>query len=112
VVARKHKKSTCIGQTVTHHIQVISNCYNLLCNDTNGEKPQNNVKRLGDLNAKGISRDKMKNCKWRVLEKKLHKVIIIGDSHTRGCAFEVKQLLCNDFKVLGFVNPGSGMKFI
>jgi len=38
VVARKHKKSTCIGQRVTHHIQVISNRYNLLCNDTNGKK--------------------------------------------------------------------------
>jgi len=61
VVGRKHKKSTCIGQMVTHHIQVISNCYNLLCNDMNGEKPQNNAKRLGDLNAKHISRDKMKN---------------------------------------------------
>jgi len=54
----------------------------------------------------------MKNHKWRVLEKKLHKVNIIGDSHARGCASEVKKLLYNDFEVLGFVNPGSGMKFM
>jgi hypothetical protein len=112
VAARKHKKSTCIGQRVTHHIQVISNCYNLLFNDTNGKKPQNNAERLRDLNSKGINRDKMKNHKWRVLEKKLHKVNIIGDSHAGGCAFEVKQLLYNNFEVLCFVNPGSGMKFI
>jgi hypothetical protein len=95
----------------THHIQAISNHYNLLCNDTNGEKPQKNAERLRDLNSKGIRRDKMKNNKWRVLEKRLHKVIIIGDSHARGCASKVK-LLYNDFEGLGFVNPGSGMKFI
>jgi hypothetical protein len=112
VVARKHKKSTCIGERVTHHIQVISNRYNLLCNDTNGGEPQNKAERLRDLNSKGINRDKMKNHKRRVLEKKLHKVNIIDDSHARGWASKVKQLLYNDFEVLGFVNPGSGMKFI
>jgi len=36
--ARKHKKSTCIDQRVTHPVPAISNCYNLLCYDTNGEK--------------------------------------------------------------------------
>jgi hypothetical protein len=46
------------------------------------------------------------------VEKKQHKVIILGDSHTRGCAAKVKHLLNNDFEVLRFVNPGSGMKFI
>jgi hypothetical protein len=52
------------------------------------------------------------NCKKRVLEKKQYKVNILGDSHTRGCAAELDCLLNNDFEVLGFVNPGSGMKFI
>lgn len=83
MVARKHKKSTCIGQRITHHIQVISNRYNLLCKDMNGKKPQNNAERLRDLNSKGISRDKRKNHKWRILEKKLHKIIIIGYSHAK-----------------------------
>jgi hypothetical protein len=36
----------------------------------------------------------------------------VGDSHARKCATEVSQLLNNDFEVLGFVNPGSGMKYI
>jgi hydroxyethylthiazole kinase-like sugar kinase family protein len=39
-------------------------------------------------------------------------VIILWDSHVRGCAAEVSHLLNNDFKVLGFVNTGSGMKYI
>jgi hypothetical protein len=63
VVARKHKKSTSIGQRVTHHIRVISNRYNLLCIYMKGEKRQNNAERLRDLNSKGVSRDKMKNHK-------------------------------------------------
>jgi hypothetical protein len=48
----------------------------------------------------------MKNHKRRVSEKKSHEVIIIGDSQARGCASKVKQLLHNDFEVLGFVNSG------
>jgi RNase P/RNase MRP subunit p30 len=39
-------------------------------------------------------------------------MVILGDSHTRGCAAEVKQLLNNKFEVLGLVNSGSGMEFI
>jgi hypothetical protein len=63
------------------------------------------------VNSKHVRKDKM-NHKKRALEKKQHKLIILGDSHTRGCAAKVKHLLNNDSEVLGFVNPGSGMKFI
>jgi len=48
----------------------------------------------------------------RMVGKKQHKVTILGDSHARGCASEVSHLLNNDFEVLGFVNPGAGMKYI
>jgi uncharacterized membrane protein YsdA (DUF1294 family) len=56
------------------------------------------LKVLRDLNSKAISRDKMKNHKWRVFEKKLHKVTITGDTQASGRASEVK-LLYNDFEV-------------
>jgi hypothetical protein len=36
----------------------------------------------------------------------------VRDSHARRCATEVSHLLNKDFEVLGFVNPGSGMKYI
>ena len=63
VVARKHKKSTCREQRVTHPIPVIPNHYNLLYNDMNGKikNPQNNAERLRDLNSKCVSRDKVQN---------------------------------------------------
>jgi hypothetical protein len=55
-------------------------------------------------------------CKKRVLNekqpKKQYKVIILSDSHARGCATEVNHLLKNEFEVLWFLNPGSGMKHI
>jgi hypothetical protein len=47
-----------------------------------------------------------------MLKEKQSKAIVVGDSHVRGCATEVNQLLKNDCEVLGFVNPGSGMKYI
>jgi hypothetical protein len=63
------------------------------------------------VNPEHVKKDEM-NCKKRVLEKKQHTVIILGNSHARECATGVKYLLNNDFEVFGFVNPGSGMKFI
>ena len=45
-----------------------------------------------------------------MLERKQHKVLIVGDSHARGCAARVKHLLNNNYEVFGSINPGSGMK--
>jgi hypothetical protein len=38
--------------------------------------------------------------------------VITGNSHARGCASEVKQLVYNNFEILGFVNPGVRIEFI
>jgi len=38
--------------------------------------------------------------------------MILGDSHARRCAAEVKHLLSTDFEVLGSINTGAGMKTI
>jgi hypothetical protein len=45
--------------------------------------------------------------KKRVFENKQHNVIILGDSHARGCAAKVSHLLNCDFEVLRFVNAGA-----
>jgi hypothetical protein len=39
-------------------------------------------------------------------------VLILGESHARGCASEVRNQLNNDNEVSGFINPGSEMKNI
>jgi hypothetical protein len=40
---------------------------------------------------------------------KKNKFIIIGDSHTRGCAREISNYLSKEFEVSGTVMPGSGL---
>jgi len=37
---------------------------------------------------------------------------VIGDSHARGCATEIKSHLDENFDVQGFVNPGAGLSTI
>jgi hypothetical protein len=34
-----------------------------------------------------------------------HKILIVGDSHTRNCAREVKQIVANKFEVYGIIKP-------
>jgi hypothetical protein len=41
-----------------------------------------------------------------------HEIFILGDSHAKGCAAEVKHYLNNDFSVQGTTIPGAGMEFI
>jgi len=36
-----------------------------------------------------------------------HLLVIVGDSHTRGCASKIKDILNKNFNGTGFVNPGS-----
>jgi hypothetical protein len=39
-------------------------------------------------------------------------VLILGGSHARGYAYEVKQQLNNEYEAHGFINPRSGIKDI
>jgi len=59
-----------------------------------------------------VKRDMKKNHKKRSVKNKVHKVLILGDSHTRGCASEVRNQLNNEYEISGFINPGSVMKNI
>jgi hypothetical protein len=45
-------------------------------------------------------------------KEKKHRIIVIGDSHTRWCAAEIKSNLGEDFEVQGFINPGTGLNTI
>jgi hypothetical protein len=49
--------------------------------------------------------------KTRQQMRKKHKVIVIGDSHARGCVVEIKSNL-EDFEVQGVVSPGAGINTI
>jgi hypothetical protein len=116
VAVMKNKKYNYKEPRVADTFPVTFNRYNLLCNDVmkvcnESDNTPVSRERLRVVNSNHIRKD-MVNHKKKALEKKQHRVIILGDSHARGCAARVKHLLNNDSEVFGSVNPGSGMKFI
>jgi lysophospholipase L1-like esterase len=48
----------------------------------------------------------------RAQKKKKHKVILIGDSHARGCAEKLSNYLGNACEVTGYVSPNTGLDVI
>jgi len=48
----------------------------------------------------------------RALVKKNHKIILIGDSHGKGCAEKLTSHLGNSYEVTGYVEPSTGMEVI
>jgi lysophospholipase L1-like esterase len=54
----------------------------------------------------------MTNIRKRNLKQKVHKVILIGDSHARGCVEKISNYLGNSYEVTRYVNPGTGLEVI
>jgi len=81
-------------------------------NDDDDDDTPANTGRLSELTTNHVRRDKKKNYKKSSMKSKVHKVLILGDSHARICTSEVKQQLNNEYDVFGSINPGSGMKDI
>jgi hypothetical protein len=77
-------------------------------NDNNDNTPTNLSKLRRPVTSR-VKRVRRKNYKRRSVENKVHKVLILGDSHTRGCASEVRNQLNNEYEVSGFINPRSEM---
>jgi hypothetical protein len=122
VATLKHNKSKYKKQKISDPLYLTSNRYNLLDNDVDFEdnlttkefsvsvkKPiVNSVRKSRTNNCK----KKNCNCKKKKVKNSVHKVLIVGDSHARGCAAEVKLKLNSDYEVVGFINPGLTMKAI
>jgi RNase H-fold protein (predicted Holliday junction resolvase) len=82
----------------------VKDCSNLPSNSDAGEISSSNKtgnQIVGKQSQKLTSRKKMK-----------HEILIIGNSHGRECASNVKYNLENDFEVQGVINPGAGLKEI
>jgi hypothetical protein len=107
----KHKRYIHTDQIGTDPFPLSSNHYDPLCIQPKGNNTPTSTLELEVVTPKHLGKDKMDH-KKRVLKKKQHKIMILGHSHARGCAAKLSHLLKNDFKVLGFVNPGSEMKHI
>jgi len=108
--ATKHKRYNHTEQRATDTYPLSSNRYNPLCNvaEVYDTPVGTGISRM--VESKQVRKHKLD--RKRMVGKKQHTVIILGDSHARGCASEVSHLLNNDFEVLGFFNPGARMKHI
>jgi hypothetical protein len=61
--------------------------------------------------VKNENTDMVRKAKNKHVETK-HKIIVIGDSHARGCAVEIQLNLDEGFEVQVFVTPGTGVSTI
>lgn len=113
--AMKHKRYNYTDLTTTNTFPLLSNRYEPLCNESVSDKAPVGTQESRMETSKHAGKHKTDR-KESVLKekepKKQHKVLVVGDSHARGCATEVNHLLKDDFEVIGFVNPGSVMKYI
>jgi len=110
--AQMHKTYKSTKQQITG--QIIPTILNGQVQYTNnGKLPiSNNNKNFQSLTTIQVNKSKeYLKCSKHASQKE-HKVMILGDSHTRRCAAEVKHLLRTDFEVLGSINPGAGTKTI
>jgi hypothetical protein len=80
---------------------VINNRYDPL---SLNERSDREINRLSEVHQ-------IKGSK-KTLNKKQNKLIILGDSHTRGCAQEVQHNVGHGFEVHGIVKPGSNAEII
>lgn len=60
----------------------------------------------------GVCKGTMEEHNKKVGNKRNHKVVIIGDTHSRGLVKEVQHQLDKNFEVTGFVKPGAGAEKI
>jgi hypothetical protein len=109
-VNRRHRKPPSVNATY-HQIPVIKNQYDLLSKRGNFELMARRQWGIHEPKVKNESRDMVQRAKNKHVEKK-HKIIVIGDSHARGCAAEIQLNLDEGCEVQGFVTPGTGISTI
>jgi hypothetical protein len=115
VAALKHNKSKYKKQKISDPLYLTSNRFKLLNNDVDLE--DNTPAKAVSVSVKkstvnSVRKLKSNNYKKKNVINSVHKVLIIGDSHARGCAAEVKRRLNSEYEVIGFANLGPKMKTI
>jgi len=100
-VVKRKKKNLPTQHRGPHNIPMINNRYNLL---SLSEKCK--VSETTLLNVVQQIRD------TKSFNKKRNKIVILGDSHARGCASEVQHNLDNTFEIHGTVKPGANLEGI
>jgi len=109
----------------TQPIPTIINCYKALDNFHTHTQTHQQSEHANSLPTDKKECDKVTNSicatqqtkgrykhNKKTLAKKWNKITIIGNSHTRGCAQEIRHNLGHGFEVQGNVKPGANLQTI
>jgi len=112
VAKLKHSKINYRRQQTSYSPHLTSNRYNLLSDidgcedDRSGNSVSERKQPVNIVKKKPKSTIRTK----KTVPQRVHKVLLIGDSHTRGLAGEVKSRLNDEYEVIGNTNPGTAME--
>ena len=104
-------KTATVKQLQPQPIPTIINGYAAL-NNLQNHVQKHHPREHDNSNASQESYGRGPNYKKTTSDEKRRKIIIIGDSHTRGCAQELQHYLGHNFVVQGFVKPGANLQTI
>jgi hypothetical protein len=97
----------CARKLVAKQAQIIPTCVNRFVVPSNLKGSAEQLKEQERINVRLMETSQKGN-----LKKKHHKVVVVGDSHARGCATKLIDNLGEAFEVTGFVKPGTGLEVI
>ena len=105
----KKKKPASATQLATHNIPVSINRYNLLAHEEGCRRNSaTNRSRVVQSEYDG----QVNKIDGGNKKKKPHNIVILGDSHARGCASEVQHNLDSNFEIQRMLKPGADIKEI
>jgi lysophospholipase L1-like esterase len=84
----------------------VRNCKMSNSNQGTKEDPSDAQSTLKEATRKLLTKKK------EYTDTRKHKVLLIGDSHLRGCAANMKLNLSDNFEICGYVNPGAASKSV
>ena len=104
-------KTTTVKQPQPQPIPTIINRYVVL-NKLQNHEQKHHPREHDNNNASQKRISRAPNDNKTTLDEKRRKIIIIGDSHARGCAQELQHNLGHGFIVQGIVKPGANLQTI
>jgi hypothetical protein len=106
VTTRNNRKLNNFNSNLVQLIPTTGNKYELLHN-LNDDELQKVGKDLRTQNKSNNLKINGRNQGMESVKRNKHKVLIIGDSHTRKCAVELRHNLDHRYEVSGFIKPGA-----
>ena len=110
-LSRGNKTPPAVDHASYYQIPVIINRYEQLRNSRKEEQVAHEPMKSHEMKTIKDDREKMRK-KVNKQEENKHRIIVIGDSHARECAAEIKSNLDENFDAQGFVKQGAGLSAI